>query len=134
MRHRERIESGCMHCSGFHDLHTHTHKKNTDLPHTTAMCFSFSLSVRWNYLLVTTHSELGKLKATQCRSNKCHQNGIVSYIFFFCETKNASHMKAALQRDARLNRNTNSGICHDKHFHARYQRVFVLYLFLSHLL
>lgn len=67
--------------------HTHTHTKSTDLQHTTAMCFSFSLSVRWNYLLVTTHSELGKLKATQCRSNKCHQNGIVSYIFFCVKRK-----------------------------------------------
>ena len=81
VRHREHIE-------WVHALFwfpRFTHKKNT------GSVFLFFFAFLWALKLFTKHSELGKLKATQYRCNKCHQNRIVS---FFSETKNVSHMKA----------------------------------------
>lgn len=51
----------------------------------------------------TTHSELGKLKATQCRSNKMPPKWNCIIFFSLSETKNAfAHESGFLQRDAEI--------------------------------
>lgn len=96
------------------------------------------LRVLWCVVLgLELHSELGKLKATQCRAAiKCHRNGIVSF-FSVKREKCFTHECGFLHWETETLDwiGTNSGICHDKNFHARYPASFCLHVtrFLAHL-
>lgn len=99
-----------------------THKKtSTDLQHQPCVfVFFIFLCLR---VFGTTYYTFGTRKIkSHTMPQQWNATKMELYHFFPSETKNAVHMKAAFcSETATLDWiGTNSGICHDKNFHARY--------------